>query len=314
MATAQPDYTCKLPPRLIAKAEAELREKPQWRERDIQALRDMVVAVPGLHARTDDAFLLRFLRARKFDYDRALQLVLNYYQIRCEFKEIFCRFVPSAIREVLDDGLIHVLPYRDSNGCRVIILRPGCWDPVEKRYPLYDVMRAMLMVLEKLVQEEATQVNGVVLINDLSGVTWKHVKEVIRSGYIKSMLSTVQDAFPLRLKGIHYINEPSVFGYISPLFKPFVKEKLGTRLHFHGGNHAGLFDFIHQDILPRDLEFGGLGPRLPTKDFHNMLLTCDEEFLEYSNYFLEECSMSKFQRREDGTVECLTGVYKMSVD
>ncbi|XP_064630460.1 alpha-tocopherol transfer protein-like isoform X2 [Lineus longissimus] len=277
MATAQPDYTCKLPPRLIAKAEAELREKPQWRERDIQALRDMVVAVPGLHARTDDAFLLRFLRARKFDYDRALQLVLNYYQIRCEFKEIFCRFVPSAIREVLDDGLIHVLPYRDSNGCRVIILRPGCWDPVEKRYPLYDVMRAMLMVLEKLVQEEATQVNGVVLINDLSGVTWKHVKEVIRSGYIKSMLSTVQ-------------------------------------LHFHGGNHAGLFDFIHQDILPRDLEFGGLGPRLPTKDFHNMLLTCDEEFLEYSNYFLEECSMSKFQRREDGTVECLTGVYKMSVD
>jgi hypothetical protein len=43
-----------------------------------------------------------------------------------------------------------------------------------------------------LLQEEETQVNGVVLVNDLSEVTWKHVKEVIKSGYIKSMLSTVQ--------------------------------------------------------------------------------------------------------------------------
>jgi hypothetical protein len=47
MAAESDYYRCNLPPRLIAKAEVELREKPQWRERDIQALRDMVVAVPG---------------------------------------------------------------------------------------------------------------------------------------------------------------------------------------------------------------------------------------------------------------------------
>lgn len=36
------DYQCTLPPDLLQKAEKELNEKPEWRSRDIQALRDMV--------------------------------------------------------------------------------------------------------------------------------------------------------------------------------------------------------------------------------------------------------------------------------
>ena len=36
------DYQCTLTPDLLQKAEKELNEKPEWRSRDIQALRDMV--------------------------------------------------------------------------------------------------------------------------------------------------------------------------------------------------------------------------------------------------------------------------------
>lgn len=36
----------------------------------------------ALVARTDSGFLLRFLRARKFDYERAYNLLENYYRIR----------------------------------------------------------------------------------------------------------------------------------------------------------------------------------------------------------------------------------------
>ena len=81
-------YECTLSPSLEQKAHDELNEKPEWRLRDIQALRDMVVANPGLSTRTDDAFLLRFLRARKFDYDRAYDMLINYYKIRAVWKRI----------------------------------------------------------------------------------------------------------------------------------------------------------------------------------------------------------------------------------
>lgn len=40
-------YECTLTPELIEKAEKELNEKAKWRDRDVQALRDMVIAHKG---------------------------------------------------------------------------------------------------------------------------------------------------------------------------------------------------------------------------------------------------------------------------
>ena len=42
-------YKCNLSEELIKKAKDELNEKPEWRERDIQALRDMIDSHPGLY-------------------------------------------------------------------------------------------------------------------------------------------------------------------------------------------------------------------------------------------------------------------------
>lgn len=40
-----PIYSCTLTPELVAKARDELQEKPEWRLRDVQALRDMILKV-----------------------------------------------------------------------------------------------------------------------------------------------------------------------------------------------------------------------------------------------------------------------------
>jgi len=44
-------YRTNLSPELLKKAETELNEKDKWRDRDIQALRDMVLAHRGKRER-----------------------------------------------------------------------------------------------------------------------------------------------------------------------------------------------------------------------------------------------------------------------
>jgi len=46
--TAIVKYQCTLTEELLKKAEDELNEKEKWRERDIQALRDMVLLHKGI--------------------------------------------------------------------------------------------------------------------------------------------------------------------------------------------------------------------------------------------------------------------------
>jgi CRAL/TRIO, N-terminal domain len=78
-----------------------------------------------LTARTDDAFLLRFLRARKFDYDRSYTLLVNYYTIRAQNPEVFSGLKFNMVEHVFDSGVLSVLPTRDSLGRNVVYLRPG---------------------------------------------------------------------------------------------------------------------------------------------------------------------------------------------
>ncbi|KAK6308372.1 hypothetical protein J4Q44_G00216430 [Coregonus suidteri] len=82
---------------------------------------------PNLRTRLDDALLLRFLRARKFDYDRAMQLLLNYHTSR------------RAWPETLMDG-----------SSSVSDLVQETWKAND--YPFEDNIRAIYLTLEKLIQ------------------------------------------------------------------------------------------------------------------------------------------------------------------
>lgn len=91
-------YQCTLDEAALRKSYDELNEKPEWRLRDIQALRELCQNTAGLNSCLDDAFLVRFLRARKFEYDGALELLLNYYRQRAQHPTVFTNFTPSSIK------------------------------------------------------------------------------------------------------------------------------------------------------------------------------------------------------------------------
>ncbi|PNI59981.1 TTPAL isoform 5, partial [Pan troglodytes] len=237
-----PGYVCSLTEDLVTKAREELQEKPEWRLRDVQALRDMVrKEYPNLSTSLDDAFLLRFLRARKFDYDRALQLLVNYHSCRRSWPEVFNNLKPSALKDVLASGFLTVLPHTDPRGCHVVCIRPDRWIP--SNYPITENIRAIYLTLEKLIQSEETQ-----------------------------------DGFPIRIKAVHVVNEPRIFKGIFAIIKPFLKEKIANRFFLHGSDLNSLHTNLPSSILPK--EYGGTAGELDTATWNAVLLASEDDFVK----------------------------------
>lgn len=65
--------------------------------------------------RTDDAFLLRFLRARKLNVEESYKLIENYYLYRQRNQEFFRTLSTkdTLIQQALFDGFPGVLENRD---------------------------------------------------------------------------------------------------------------------------------------------------------------------------------------------------------
>lgn len=199
-----------------------------------------------------DAFLLRFLRARDFDLDLAWRLLKNYYKWRAECPELSADLHPQSVIGLLKAGYHGVLRSRDPTGSRVLIYRIASWDP--KVFTAYDVFRVSLITSELIVQEVETQRNGVKAIFDLEGWQISHAFQITPS-VAKKIAAVLTDSFPLKVRGIHLINEPVIFHAVFSMVKPFLTEKIKGRIHLHGNNDKSSLLQHFPDILP--LEYGG---------------------------------------------------------
>ena len=81
----------------------------------------------ALECPVDDGFLLRFLRARKFDQERAYDLLISYYTLRAEKAAYFKNFSPSGVLDVLNSNITMVLPQGEVTEPRVLYFRPGSY-------------------------------------------------------------------------------------------------------------------------------------------------------------------------------------------
>nr|XP_006822514.1 PREDICTED: alpha-tocopherol transfer protein-like [Saccoglossus kowalevskii] len=302
------EFVSTLSPELLQKATRELNEKPEWRQRDIQALRDMFTKRPDINFCSDNGFLLRFLRAKKFDYERAFQMLVNYYEIRKQYPGIYNELLPSNIKHIWDNNLQAALPSRDQEGRRIVIFRPGKWDPSE--YPVQDLIKANLLTVEKLLEDEETQVNGIVLIGDLKGFRFSHAMH-LGPLFAKQVTSIFQNAMPIRIKGMHYVNEPRLFDAVFAVVRPFLKEKLKNRARYftptaflypevnvrliriHGSDFTSLHECIPSSSLPAD--YGGSLPFFTSRQWKDAMLKSDNEFKESSKYgVMDDGEMKEF--------------------
>ncbi|XP_074508496.1 alpha-tocopherol transfer protein [Sebastes fasciatus] len=258
---------------------AQLSELPDDSEQlgpYVRGLRRRALQASELSAvRTfSDRFLIRFLRARDVDVELSVKLLLNYQRWRRENPEISTCLSPSSVLGLLNTTYHAVLPQRDHTGSRVLIYRIGQWNP--KDWSAFQVFRVSLMTSEIISTETETQRRGLKAIFDLQGWSLGHALQITPS-LARKISSILSDAFPLKVRGIHLVNQPMFFRPVFAMIRPFLPDKIKQRIHIHGADfHDTLSDFFSPPVLPP--EYGGEGPGIEEacQDWTNQLLQSEK--------------------------------------
>lgn len=105
-------------------AKKELREDKTTREQALEQMRDWLKKNYDLeNVRTDDSFLLRFLRNKKFSLPMAQQQLLKYLNMRKVMGHLSFNldFLSPGVRDLINNGYIMVSPIRDKLGRRTVL-------------------------------------------------------------------------------------------------------------------------------------------------------------------------------------------------
>ncbi|XP_066978646.1 alpha-tocopherol transfer protein-like isoform X10 [Macrobrachium rosenbergii] len=249
------EYVCNLSPELIQRAKDELNEDPERRAADIQHIRDWLKKQPHIKARTDDWTILRFLRGCKFSLEKTKQKIDMFYTCKSMCPEWYTNRDPQdkRLRAILEMGGILPLPGVSVRGARPVIFRMGV--PLDIDYTIDELTRANQNVIDVLFDEdEAIGIDGIEFIVDVKHMTLGHLAQLTPS-YIKKAATVMQEGYPMRPKGLNYINTPAAFDTVFNIFKSFMKEKMKKRIHIHGSDLESLYKEVPRECLP--VEYGG---------------------------------------------------------
>uniref|UniRef100_A0A1I8GQX6 CRAL-TRIO domain-containing protein n=1 Tax=Macrostomum lignano TaxID=282301 RepID=A0A1I8GQX6_9PLAT len=251
-----PPVGSRLSPLAAQRAAQELGETDSTRGPALAALRDLVTKDVQLRGfcRTDDAFLIKFLRHRKFNVESAHQRIRAYLQVRNSFPDVFANFTPSGVLPLLESGVVSLLPVRDIEGRRLVLYRVGRWDC--SKFSSTELVRANGVVIEAALHEEDTQVNGIAVLLDLSDLSLRQLRK-LDMDYLKRFRAVVNKALPVRVKALNIIKGGKFFNASFKLASALMSKKLVDRVQNHGDSVTALHSRVDANLLPKEAPFNG---------------------------------------------------------
>uniref|UniRef100_U5EUS0 Putative transporter n=1 Tax=Corethrella appendiculata TaxID=1370023 RepID=U5EUS0_9DIPT len=288
---------------LAEKAKNELNEVPSRIESDLTIFKEWIKKQPHLNARMDDQFLLAFLRGCKFSIERAKEKLDNFYTVRSCIPEFFHNRNPNnlELQEVMKLGVnLPLVTPLENDLSKIIFVRMGRHLP--EKYQLTDVMKVCYMITDILLVEcDNTIISGHHVVVDAQDIKFSILSQV-SSSLVKKMTSTIEN-YPIRTRGMHFINLSTTFEAVFKLFYGFLSEKIKQRVFVYNS-----FEELHQRIpkkyLP-DIYDGDAG------SLEDLELYWRKKMIDYQQFFSEDSKYGTNEKKRVGipkTASSLFGV------
>ncbi|XP_067141836.1 alpha-tocopherol transfer protein-like [Centruroides vittatus] len=270
----------------------EEKEEFPWNE---NALKEFKKSIKDqeISCMMDDIFLLGFLRARKFDIQRSLQLLKNYYNMRVNNPQFFKNLLPSKLEHVLNMNIFQFLPKPDQDGTYIIVCRYCNWDT--SAASAYDLWRVIMLCMDLQLRLHRTQEKKIICIVDAGRLTLSHFYHFSPNAIYWLAMLIAKNSYTIGYKAVHYVNLNNIMKAVVSILVPLLSEELKKRLHFHSDIKT-LHEFVSPDCLP--LEYGGNLPRFDPTESNNMIRG-NEEFYRRNEEYVKLYEERKTSSKED---------------
>ncbi|GBN56678.1 hypothetical protein AVEN_156569-1, partial [Araneus ventricosus] len=124
--------------------------------------------------RFENDFLKLFLRHSKYDVNRAFVQLRNFIHFKRKYSRLFHSVPEDYFATKPSAWFGSILPYRSPDGCTMILIELGKWDPTELL--LDDLKRLAIAIYTQALRDQITQINGFKIILDFKGTSVKHLR------------------------------------------------------------------------------------------------------------------------------------------
>ncbi|OWF43100.1 tyrosine-protein phosphatase non-receptor type 9-like [Mizuhopecten yessoensis] len=193
---------------------------------------------------------VKFLMARKFDRQRALELYLNHESTRRRESLINIYPLDDYLKQELNTEKLTILPGRDRHGAAIALFTARLHTPACTSTQL--VLKGLIYQLDAALESQETQRHGLVFIYDMTESKYNHFDYELS----KKILNMLKGGYPARLKKVLIVTAPLWFKAPFKILRLFVREKLRDRVYTV--SLSQLTQHIPKESLPRQL--GGIAP------------------------------------------------------
>ncbi|XP_040157315.1 alpha-tocopherol transfer protein-like [Anopheles arabiensis] len=222
---------------------AQTNELTQWPLVDresIEKITHWLTAQPHL-PQIQEHEIAQFLHANYGNEEATQRTIENYYTLRTNYRDCFTDrdVFNDAMQTALRIMMFTILPGETKEGYKMVYTRLLTSDASHFNHP--QILKFMTMCLDLWVKLEGNA-KGHIMLMDMHGMHVGHMTKMNMAA-VKKHMFYVQDALPIRLKQLHFINVVPFMNWLMSLVRPLLHKEVEEMINMHVG-----LGKLHEDI------------------------------------------------------------------